>query len=128
MKNKSKLNRIKQGGPIVIRNWFYMSKDDISIEDIKDVWDKDYSVEIWIDQCVLEVSIDNAGIDVESCPTDFWDDDSKKYLMDNQVKSIFNVTITDTGMEENKLAMSKLINQMGGWFAADTDDFQPELR
>ena len=128
MKNKSKLNKIRQGGNKVVRNWFYMSKEVISIEDIKAVWDADYTVEIWKDQGILEVSIENGGIDLEGCPTDFWDDDSKAYLESNSVASIFNITITETGYEENKAAMQKLTNAKGGWFAADTDDFQPMLK
>ncbi len=128
MKNKSKLNKIRQGGNKVIRNWFYMSKEEIDIEAMKEVWDEDYTVEIWKDQGILEVSIENGGIDVESCPTDFWDDDSKEYLDRNSVASIFNITITETGYEENKAAMCKLTNAKGGWFAADTENFEPVIK
>lgn len=128
MKNKSKLNKIRQGGVKVNRNWFYMSKEDINIEAMKEVWDADYTVEIWKDQGVLEVSVENGGIDVESCPTDFWDDDSKDYLKKNEVASIFNITITDTGYEENIAAMRKLLNAKGGWFAADTENFEPTIK
>lgn len=127
MKNKSKLNRIKSGGQKVIRNWFYMSDGNISIENIKTVWEEYYGVEIWKEQQILEITLDNAGIDLESCPTDFWDEESLNYLDNNNVNTVYAITVTETGTEEINKAMKILINALGGWFAADTDNFEPRI-
>jgi len=127
MKNKSKLNKIKSGSAKTLRNWFYMSKDTVTIEDLKEVWDENYTVEIWKEQGILEVSVENGGIDVEGCPTDFWDEDSLKYLSDHEVRSIFIITLTEYGETENRKAMEMIKSSLGGWFAADTDDFTPVI-
>ncbi|MBQ0027267.1 MAG: hypothetical protein KBS96_01570 [Lachnospiraceae bacterium] len=127
MKNKSKLNKIKTGGSRIQRNWFYMSEKEISPDDIKSVWEQDYDVEIWREQGILEITLGEGGIDVETCPTDRWDDYSKEYLKSNSVVMVYAVTVTEKGYEECVNAMRKLCSVKGGWFAADTDDFTPRI-
>lgn len=127
MKNKSKLNKIKTGGNSAIRNWFYMNPLSVSVEDIKNVWEQDYDVEIWSEMGIIEVTLTNGGIDIEAISTDRWDDYSKEYLNENSVNCVYAVSVTENGYEECMEAMKKLCGIKGGWFAADTDDFVPRI-
>lgn len=127
MKNKSKLNKIKTGGSKILRNWFYMATDEVSVDDIKGVWEKDYDVEIWRDVEILEIGLNEGGIDIECCPTDRWDEYSKDYLNANKVKKVYAVSVTEKGYDECMEAMKGLTKELGGWFAADTDDFMPRI-
>lgn len=104
-----------------------MSDKEISVDDIYLAWSKKYDVELWRDQGILEVIVGDKSIDIEPCPTDFWDEDSKLYLENNKIKTIFAVTISDTTYEESIDAFKYLCEQLNGHFCADTDDFSPRI-
>lgn len=127
MKNKSKLAKIKNNSSTKIKNWFFMSNDVISVEEVYEVWSKKYDVEFWREQEILELAILDKSIDLEPCPTDFWDDESRAYLLNNNIKTTFAVTISDTRYEESIVAFKYLCEHINGYFCADTEDFTPRI-
>jgi len=116
--------------PDLPKNWYYMSPEEITVSEIKDVLDPtEYDIEIWKEAGVLEIGVgDKASVDVEECEVDLGDDYSNDFLAENKVKSLFYVTIGTEQALRCQEVMKKIVAGRGGMFCADTDDFTPVIR
>lgn len=132
MKNKSKLNKIKsqkEVKPAVVAEWLYMTDREITVRDIASAFAPQEMVEIWEDAGVAEVILgEKSSMDMEWMENDLGDEESNRFLEENQVKTLFLVTIPPLEFEAAKVCMEKIIAANGGFFCGDTQDFTPVVR
>lgn len=132
MKNKSKLNKIKSQKavkPAVVAEWLYMTDREITVRDIASAFAPQEMVEIWEDAGVAEVILgEKSSMDMEWTENDLGDEESNRFLEENQVKTLFLVTIPPLEFEAAKVCMEKIIAANGGFFCGDTQDFTPVVR
>ena len=137
MKNKSKLKKIKQMNAEkkagmsqnkVPSQWLYMNATEVSFEQIKEMFagsDK-YSVQIWDEMGFLEIEIAEAkSIDIERTSPDLGDEYSNTFLQKNNVKTLWFVTISPEQYQLVKAVFSLIIENCGGFFCGDSEDFKP---
>ena len=134
MKNKSKLNKIKQkvavqkGFP---KNWFYMNAKELDVDRLKDVLadNKERKVEVWKEAGVLEIELpEEHSIDFEQIEADLRDEYSNEFLTENGVKTLFTVSIDPEHKKSAEKIMQEVIAGCGGFFCGDTEDFTPVIR
>lgn len=101
--------------------WFYMCSDtDVSV--IKSAIDKSWSVEIWKEVSVLEITKGECCVDVELISTDHWDEFSKNFITDNGFSKVYTVTLGGGNEKDYSYLMQSVVNNIGGCFVADTDE------
>lgn len=131
MKNKSKLNKIRESKPAssnILKEWFYMNNREITVRNIKEILDSNdnISIEIWDEAAVIEIQVGESGtLEMEGTKLNLGDPYSNDFLKRNNVASLYYVTIDADHYVEMKKIMEKIINTVGGFFCADTDDFMP---
>lgn len=142
MKNKSKLNKIRESKSAssnhlkesksarsnIQKEWFYMNNKEITVRNIKEILDSidNISIEIWDEAAVIEIQVGEFGtLEMEGTETSLGDPYSNDFLKRNNVASLYYVTIDADHYVEMKKIMEKIINTVGGFFCADTDNFMP---
>ena len=131
MKNKSKLNKIRESKSLnsnIPKEWFYMNNKEITVRNIKEILDSidNISIEIWDEAAVIEIQVGESGtLEMEGTESNLGDPYSNDFLKRNNVASLYYVTIDADHYVEMKKIMEKIINTVGGFFCADTDNFMP---
>lgn len=115
--------------PQVPAEWLYLTDRQITVRDVAAAFDSEERVEIWEEAGVAEVILnDKASMDMEITEADLGDEESNRFLQENQVKTLFLVTIPPLEFEAAKDCMEKIIAANGGFFCGDTEDFTPVVR
>ena len=156
MKNKTKLNKksnksgkSKQNGKLGIikvkasekpvpsvkpvhsipAEWLYMTDREIGVREIASSFESEKMCEIWEEAGVAEVILgEKASMDMELTENDLGDEESNRFLQENQVKTLFLVTVPPLEFEKARECMEKIAAANGGFFFGDTDDFTPVVR
>lgn len=134
MKNKSKLKKIREknhGAAAAPKEWFYMQQKEITVRDIADALQEeaDLELEIWEAVGVLEVVIpEERSMDFEWTRAEFRDEYSRNWLKEQDVKTMFFVTIDAEHYTHAKHIMQTITGKIGGFFCGDTEDFQPVIK
>jgi len=129
MKNKSKLNKIKQNksGVKLPDGWFLMLKNETSVSDIAALLDG-YNTQVWTEFEVIEVEIEEkASIDIEPIECDLGDDFSNDFVSSNGIVKIFYITFKQEIYEAAKTVMKKISAGIDGFICGDTEDFMPRF-
>ena len=129
--SKLKGNSAKGNGTVRIKDWFYLNEKNITVEDIDGCFKDAAHVksEIWKDAQVAELSLqDGHSIDFELGEAYFSDDYSNNYLKEHNVQSLYYVTIAPDFYANAEPVMKELVQKLGGFFCADTDNFQPVVK
>lgn len=134
MKNKSKLKKIhkeNRQAPKVPSEWLYLVPSEAELRSIYEIFREGspWKAEFWEEAGVLEIEIPNAGsMDMECMDTDLGDEEGNAYLEENQIKTVFAVTIVPDDYEEAQAVMKTIIEHTGGFFCGDTEDFEPKVK
>lgn len=134
MKNKSKLKKIKSNKNRPVRNtnipegWFIMSKNEITVADLKSAFGENQNIEVWSDAGIMEIVIgEKASIDIETIDTVFGDEYSDNFIEENQIKSVFYLTFHKEKYDLAKPYLNKISSFVEGFICGDTDDFTPVI-
>lgn len=131
MKNKSKLNQIKQSNrkkaAEVPAQWFYMSAAESSAAAIKEALaDTACAVEYWEAAQVLEIVLgEGSSMDVEVLEPDFQDEYSNAFLTEHRIRFLCDVTFKPEDYDKAREVMEHICGRIGGFFCGDTEDFTP---
>lgn len=131
MRNKSKLNKIKQNNrkpaADVPAEWFYMSAAECSAGAIKEVLaDTACEVEYWEAAQVLEIVLgEGSSMDVEVLEPDFQDEYSNAFLAEHRIRFLCSVTLKPEDYDKAREVMEHISSKIGGFFCGDTEDFTP---
>lgn len=134
MKNKSKLNRIRQSNkkntPQVPKEWLYLCPSEISVSDVARALEgEEISVQVWNEAGVAEIEIPEAkSIDFEATKLDLKDEFSNAFLAEHHTKSLFYVTIDPENYSRVEQILRLILTKLGGIFCGDTEDFTPMIR
>lgn len=134
MKKKSKLSIQKtvaakrENHP---SNWLYLSEKEIALRNIQSVFAEDDSmqVEIWEEVEVLELALPcGRSVDIEKADITHCDEITEAYLKEHKIQCVYLITIVPDYYRESEAALKKIAQTLGGYYCADTQDFQPEIR
>lgn len=132
MKNKSKLNKIKNQNKSEVKlpqGWFFMTKKDITVVDFKNIVPAEADLQIWEEMGVAELEVaEKASIDFEQIDSCFGDEFSDSFVSKNQVKAIFYVSFKSEIYNEAKIILKKMAEACDGFVCADTEDFKPFIK
>ena len=120
-----------QNGTRVPGEWLYMTEKNVTVRDLKEVFDRDdtYGIEIWEEAGVLEIEMpDGNSVDIEAAEIREKDELTLTFAAENQVKTVFLVTFKPEAYEEAKDVMRTIMEKTGGFFCGDTQDFEPRFQ
>ncbi len=132
MKSKAKLNKIKNANTVkrdLPPGWIIMSRNEITVADIKDIVGDDYDIEIWTEVGVLEIAIgEKSSVDIEAFDADPRDEYSCDYIAKNGIKELFYVSFRPEDYDAAEKIMKKIAAGIDGFVCGDTDDFTPVIK
>lgn len=132
MKSKAKLNKIKNANTVkrdLPPGWIIMSRNEITVADIKDIVGDDYDIEIWTEVGVLEIAIgEKSSVDIEAFDADPRDEYSCDYIAKNGIKELFYVSFRPEDYDAAEKIMKKIAAGIDGFICGDTDDFTPVIK
>lgn len=108
-------------------NLFYMSPNNVMVKDLKEVIDKGGKlVQIWEELRVLQIELPNGNtVDFESMKPEFKDPSDGAFIKNRNINSLYAVTVEEEDFNEVKSSLYKIIEELGGFFCTDSDDFKP---
>ena len=132
MKSKAKLNKIKNANTVkrdLPPGWIIMSRNEITVADIKDIVGDDYDIEIWTEVGVLEIAIgEKSSVDIEAFDADPRDEYSCDYIAKNGIKGLFYVSFRPEDYNAAEKIMKKIAAGIDGFVCGDTEDFTPVIK
>jgi hypothetical protein len=135
MKNKSKLQKIKQRNQIksaaVPSQWLYINEKEVDFDAVCEAFTEweNVTVQVWKEAGVAELEIaDSKSIDLEWSEVELGDDYSDDFLVKHHAKTLFFVTIAPEEYDKAASVMQVMTKQLGGFFCGDTDDFTPIIK
>ena len=120
---------VKKQGPKVPAEWLYLFEGEIKLRQIYELLkDSPWNVEYWEEAEVLEVELPEAGsVDFEDLEGTLGDEESDAWLQEQQIHTVFAVTIRPDDYELAKKVMEHIVSLVSGYFGADNDTLQPRI-
>lgn len=120
---------VKKQGPKVPAEWLYLFEGEIKLRQIYELLkDSPWNVEYWEEAEVLEVELPEAGsVDFEDLEGTLGDEESDAWLQEQQIHTVFAVTIRPDDYELAKKVMEHIASLVDGYFCADNENLQPRI-
>lgn len=120
---------VKKQGPKVPAEWLYLFAGEIKLRQIYELLkDSPWNVEYWEEAEVLEVELPEAGsVDFEDLEGTLGDEESDAWLQEQQIHTVFAVTIRPDDYELAKKVMEHIVGLVDGYFCADNENLQPRI-
>ena len=120
---------VKKQGPKVPAEWLYLFEGEIKLRQIYELLkDSLWNVEYWEEAEVLEVELPEAGsVDFEDLEGTLGDEESDAWLQEQQIHTVFAVTIRPDDYELAKKVMEHIGSLVDGYFCADNENLQPRI-
>ena len=128
-KPSAKKSPVKKQGPKVSGEWLYLSEGEVKLRQIYELLkDSQWNAEYWDEAEVLEVELPEAGsVDFEDLEGTLGDEESDAWLQEQQIHTVFAVTIRPDDYELAKNVMEHIVSLVGGYFCADNETLQPRI-
>ena len=109
--------------------WLYLFEGEIKLRQIYELLkDSPWNVEYWEEAEVLEVELPEAGsVDFEDLEGTLGDEESDAWLQEQQIHTVFAVTIRPDDYELAKKVMEHIESLVDGYFCADNENLQPRI-
>lgn len=109
--------------------WLYLFEGEIKLRQIYELLkDSPWNVEYWEETEVLEVELPEAGsVDFEDLEGTLGDEESDAWLQEQQIHTVFAVTIRPDDYELAKKVMEHIVSLVDGYFCADNENLQPRI-
>ena len=103
---------VKKQGPKVPAEWLYLFEGEIKLRQIYELLkDSPWNVEYWEEAEVLEVELPEAGsVDFEDLEGTLGDEESDAWLQEQQIHTVFAVTIRPDDYELAKKVMEHIVS------------------
>ena len=107
----------------------YLFEGEIKLRQIYELLkDSPWNVEYWEEAEVLEVELPEAGsVDFEDLEGTLGDEESDAWLQEQQIHTVFAVTIRPDDYELAKKVMEHIVSLVDGYFCADNENLQPRI-
>ena len=112
-------------------DFYYMAVSDVMAQElfniIKELKVFSWKTELWDAAQVIEIQTDEkCSIDIEKIDC-FKDEQDKKFLEDNHVKTIYSIRIDESDEKNMIMVFKKIVENLGGFVCSDTEDFLPYI-
>ena len=112
-------------------DFYYMAVSDVMAQAlfniIKELKVFSWKTELWDAAQVIEIQTDEkCSIDIEKIDC-FKDEQDKKFLEDNHVKTIYSIRIDESDEKNMIMVFKKIVENLGGFVCSDTEDFLPYI-
>lgn len=110
--------------------WLYISPEEITVQQLRDYFRTipELDVECWPELGVLELTFPNKRyIDFECSQLTLGDAANDAFLAAHHAKSLYMVSAEPICTQDEADFLRQSARALGGFFAADTEDFQPVL-
>lgn len=114
----------------VLEEWFFMSKREASVLQIKEVLEQieGADCEIWKEMGVIECTIpDSFCMDMEQIACDLQEEDANAFLKEHAIVCLYAVTIQADTLAAIEPVLQQLSAAFDGFFCGDTEDFSPMI-
>lgn len=120
---------VKKQGAKVPAEWLYLFEGEIKLRQIYELLkDSPWNVEYWEEAEVLEVELPEAGsVDFEDLEGTLGDEESDAWLQEQQIHTVFAVTIRPDDYELAKKVMEHIVSLVSGYLCADNETLQPRI-
>lgn len=109
--------------------WLYFCPEEVAIRSLYEIFSEQEGVEIWEEAGVLEIPMgEKSSFDIETAQIHPKDKTTLQFAAEHGAKSVFLVTFMPENYEKAESLMKQILNQFGGLFCGDTEDFMPQLR
>ena len=127
MGNKKKSSTKKS---VVYDELLYMNDKEVTAKDISDsIKSNKYEADLWDELGIVSFKlIDDTYIDLVEIETDLGTDEGNKYVSDNNIKSIFTVKVPRESLEDAQNVMKEVVNNIGGLFCMDNEEFKEVIK
>ena len=113
----------------IIGDWIYFCPGEIGIRALYEILKDSYETEIWEDAGVLEIVLgEKSSFDVEQAKIHPKDEITQQFAKEQGAKSVFLVTFLPENYELAEKIMNLLLENYGGLFCGDTENFMPQIR
>lgn len=106
---------------------FYMTEKEVTAREISESVQalEQVSVELWEAMNVLQIETQGREIDFEPVEGAFQDSSDAAFVKNRNIKTIFSVQCEKETLEIAKEVLKQMLEQWGGFFCTDSDDFRP---
>lgn len=129
--NKKKQNHHDESKTTLVQEeWFYMNTNQLTVGEIRDSFNlSEVQTEIWEEAQVLELDFpEQVHMEFEKTEPKLNDQVGRTFIEKHQVKSMFYLMFEASDMNSIQNRMLQIIQQHGGFFCADTEDFNPMIQ
>lgn len=105
----------------------FMAKEEVTVKDLeKCLLDKLEEIHVWPEIGIMELTLsDEKTADVETLTEYMDDEEDLKFMEEQQIKSVYAITVGEDALEELKDCVKCWIEEYGGLLCSDSDDFTP---
>ena len=113
----------------VTGDWLYFCPKEVGVRALFEVLKDSYEAEIWEDAGVLEIVLGEKGsVDIEQANIHPKDEITQQFAKAQGASCVFLATFMPENYEQAKGIMKILLENFGGLFCGDTEDFMPQIR
>lgn len=110
-------------------NWLYFCPTEQTIRGIYEILKEQNETEIWEEAGVMEVLLgEKSSLDIETAEIYPEDEVTQAFAKEQGANSVFLITFVPEDYELAKKVMKQILEQFGGIFCGDTEDFMPQVR
>lgn len=124
-----KLNKTRLRSNIIMDDIFYMSSKNVSIKDINKIVKRMNVKSTFMSKTseVIEIEYSDSVVASWFCMRleDFQEVEDKKFLIENQIKSIFCISHHSNNFPSILLHLKMMLQEYDGWIGNDEEGFQP---
>lgn len=126
---KKQSRKMNNRAAVIPGEWLYVAKEEVNVRRIAEVLPKELDVEVWEEAGVLEIAISGKqSMDVEHVRIHPKDELTRAFVREHGCAEVFLVTFPSEIYEQVQGIMQKLLEELGGLFCGDTEDFSPILQ
>lgn len=108
--------------------WLYLAPETVGVRQIADALDGTYELEIWQEAGVLEIMYGGeASMDMEEGKIHPRDQVTAAFAEEHDCDRVYLVTFPAEEYEKVLPVMRHILQECGGIFCGDTEDFKPIL-
>ena len=108
--------------------WLYVAKEGVDVRRIAAALPDAYETELWEEAGVLEIVLaEKSSMDFEHARIHPKDELTRAFVENAGCSEVFLVTFAPEEYERVKYIMQQIMEQCGGLFCGDTEDFVPRV-
>lgn len=129
MKNKIKKVRKPVKAVKKILEYYYMLPEETNVRVLKETLETagvpEDAIEIWIQLDLMEVVLESDSLIFQNAADALEDPEDLAFLKEHEIKTVYQVSFDEQDCEAAAKSINILLEEKGGIFCSDTEDFMP---